>query len=69
MHLVTDETNVRFWNNKIDMQAIPYTRHCVEMVSDEMYVALMELAVYDEHIWTISTLLYKIIEQKWFSKN
>lgn len=69
MHLVTDETNVWFWSTKTNMEDIPYTRHCIEMVSDEMYVALMELANYKEHVWSISFLLYKIIEQKWLSRN
>lgn len=69
MHLATNDIDVWFWGAKADMEYLPYTRHCIEMVSDEMYVALMELANYKEHVSSISFLLYKIIEQKWLSRN
>ena len=55
--IATDNEHIWFWDKQYVMEQ-PYTRYCMEQMSDEMYNALYSMSQYPEHVKSISELLY-----------
>lgn len=67
--IVTNDDQILASDKFSDIKDFPYTRYCVEQVSEEMYKAISKMSHMDEHHQTISTLLYEIVSKKWLSQN
>jgi len=63
MMIATNEDQIRFGTSKYVTQ-YPATRWCIEMVSEEMFEALLQIAHDPNHKKTVSYILYNILEQK-----
>lgn len=61
--IATDNEHIWFGDKKYVGQQ-PYTRFCIEQMSDEMFDALNTLSQYPEHSKTIAQLLYYILDTK-----
>lgn len=69
LKIISDDKNIWFGTTRTHMGDIPHTRHCLELISDEMYNALMELSSDEKHIETVCALLYNVLCQKGLSNN
>jgi len=61
--IATNNENIWFGDKRY-VQEQPYTKFCIEDMSDEMFDALNTLSSYPEHSKTIAQLLYYILDAK-----
>lgn len=66
--IATNNEHIWFGDKKY-VEEQPYTRFCIEQMSDEMFNALYTLSKYPEHVKSMSELLYIILDEKWLSNN
>lgn len=61
--IATDNEHIWFGDKKY-VEEQPYTRFCIEQMSDEMFNALYTLSQYPEHVKSMSELLYILLDTK-----
>lgn len=61
--IATNNEHIWFGDKKY-VEEQPYTRFCIEQMSDEMFNALYTLSKYPEHVKSMSELLYIILDEK-----
>lgn len=68
LYIATDEQQIRY-GTKEYVEKRPYTRMCVELVSDELFESILAIWSVEERRTSISHMLYFILDAKWLSSN
>jgi hypothetical protein len=70
LYIGTTWNHIYFGNKKdFDSEDRKLDNFCIEMVSDEMFNALLALWGMDEHKQSIWQLLFTVLENKWPTLN
>lgn len=69
LRICTDEERIRYWDKEYVEKVWPYTRYCIENVSEELYKSIIDTADNEENKRTISLMLYCVLDKKWISSN
>lgn len=68
LYIATDEQQIRY-GTKEYVEQKPYTRMCVELVSEELFDAILAVGSIEKNRTGISHMLYFILDKKWLSSN
>ena len=68
LYVATNEDDMWFWDKEFVTKS-PYTRFCMEEVSDEMYSILVNMWNSEEYATTIVFMLYSLLDMKGIGSN